>query len=182
MQKTNEGWWFRSGRRRRFHGVSSSASITPITSTTTTTTPNAKLIHDVKQAGRLLREGALVAFPTETVYGLGADALNTTAVTRVFTVKGRPATDPLIVHIHDPRAIDQLVSLPGGKPQEELISRLTQAFWPGPMTLVLPASTIIPPAITAGTGWVGIRCPNHPLALRLLLEAGVPVAAPSANR
>jgi len=152
------------------------------TSTTSKTTIKAKVINDLKHAGQLLRDGALVAFPTETVYGLGANALNATAVSRVFTVKGRPSTDPLIVHVHEPKAMAPLVSLTGGKQQEEIISRLAKAFWPGPMTLVLPASTAIPPAITAGSGWVGIRCPNHSLALQLLQESKVPVAAPSANR
>lgn len=123
-----------------------------------------------------------MAFPTETVYGLGAHALDPQAVARVFTVKGRPPSDPLIVHIAHDKALAELVSLPGGQDQAALLARLAHAFWPGPLTLVLPASPLIPSAITAGTGWVGVRCPRHPLALQLLREAQIPVAAPSANR
>jgi L-threonylcarbamoyladenylate synthase len=118
----------------------------------------------------------VVAFPTETVYGLGADARNDAAVARIFEIKGRPRFDPLIVHVADPAmAADVAAGLPAAA--EELIRR----FWPGPLTLVLPKRPEVSDLVTAGLPTVGVRMPRHPLALELIRRAGVPVAAPSAN-
>jgi len=118
----------------------------------------------------------LVAFPTETVYGLGANALDPRAVARIYEVKGRPSFDPLIVHVASREDVHRLVeSLP---PEAEA---LMSEFWPGPLTLVLPKSDAVPPITTAGLPTVAVRMPSHPVALRLISLAGVPVAAPSAN-
>ncbi|MDO7906508.1 L-threonylcarbamoyladenylate synthase [Paenibacillus sp. JX-17] len=134
--------------------------------------------RDLKEAAALLQSGKTVAFPTETVYGLGGDARRSDAVESIFTAKGRPADNPLIVHIADRRQLDELVS--GVKPVE---AALMDAFWPGPLTLVLPVRPgVLSPRVTAGLDTVGIRMPDHPVALRLLAVSGCPVAAPSANR
>jgi len=128
-------------------------------------------------AAAVLLNGGLVAFPTETVYGLGANALDPRAVSRIFEAKGRPADNPLIVHVAAPEDTRALVagSLPGAA------ERLMEAFWPGPLTLVLPAAAWVPPQVTAGLSTVALRMPGHPVALALIRAAGVPVAAPSAN-
>ena len=132
------------------------------------------------EAGRALAAGELVAFPTETVFGLGANAFNVAAVCRIFEVKGRPRTDPLIVHVPTVDAAERLVRLqPRGL---ALMRKLAASFWPGPLTLVAPAGADIPDEITSGTGFVGLRIPAHEQARSLLSAAGVPVAAPSANR
>lgn len=129
------------------------------------------------EAGALLKAGQLVVFPTETVYGLGADALNEDACKQIFEAKGRPQDNPLIVHIHDRVQLDLLtVSLPPGA------DALMQEFWPGPLTLVLPKSSSVGSVVTAGLDTVGIRMPHHPVAREVLRCAGTPVAAPSANR
>jgi L-threonylcarbamoyladenylate synthase len=135
----------------------------------------------IKQAAELLKNGELVAFPTETVYGLGANALNVNAVLNIFKAKGRPLTDPLIVHIANPEAAKELIEI--SSPEEEkAYQALTDSFWPGPLTIIMKASPLIPPPVTANTGFVGIRCPNHKLARLLIEQSTVPVAAPSANR
>jgi L-threonylcarbamoyladenylate synthase len=131
---------------------------------------------DIEQAAKILREGGTVAFPTETVYGLGANALDPAAVAKIFAAKARPAWDPLIVHVSDRAMLDQLAVV---TPQAE---KLIQAFWPGPLTLLLQRTKQVPDAITAGRPLVGVRMPSHPLALALIRAAGVPIAAPSANR
>jgi tRNA threonylcarbamoyl adenosine modification protein (Sua5/YciO/YrdC/YwlC family) len=134
----------------------------------------------LNQAAKLLREGQLLAFPTETVYGLGADATNVEAVLNIFKAKGRPLTDPLIVHVAKSSDAESLIEL-----QEEenvVFQTLGSAFWPGPLTQIVKASRRIPGPVTANTGFVGIRCPKHRLAQALLERAQVPVAAPSANR
>jgi L-threonylcarbamoyladenylate synthase len=131
----------------------------------------------IARAAALLREGKLVAFPTETVYGLGADATNPDAVATIFTAKERPASDPLIVHIAD---LERLASVVSETPP--LALQLAQRFWPGPLTLVLPRATTIPLNVTAGGPTVGVRMPSSVVAQKLLRAAGVPVAAPSANR
>jgi tRNA threonylcarbamoyl adenosine modification protein (Sua5/YciO/YrdC/YwlC family) len=131
-------------------------------------------------AGAMLRAGRCVGFPTETVYGLGANALSEAAVLNIFAFKGRPLTDPLIVHVPDAAAAGALVLLP--PPARRVFDALAAAFWPGPLTLVARAVPEIPLKVTAGTGFVGVRVPHHPLAQALLRAAGVPVAAPSANR
>lgn len=128
------------------------------------------------EAARLLRQGELVAFPTETVYGLGANALDGAACAKIFDVKGRPQDNPLIVHVADRKAAQGLTSA-----WPEAAERCARAFWPGPLTLVLPKGPVIPDEVTAGLDTVGIRLPSHPVALALLKKAGIPVAAPSAN-
>jgi len=131
--------------------------------------------ENLAAAAALLRAGGLVAFPTETVYGLGANALDAAAVAKIFAAKGRPATNPVIVHIaSDPERFAAHWSA-----QAEA---LAQAHWPGPLTLVVEKTHDIPDIVTAGGPTVGLRIPNHPVALALLRKAGVPVAAPSANR
>lgn len=131
----------------------------------------------IAEAGRLLRAGRLVAFPTETVYGLGADGLNPEAVARIYAAKGRPATNPLILHVPDTEAARALVA--DWPPEAEALAR---RFWPGPLTLVLPAAPGVPELVRAGNPTVALRCPAHPVALALLRAADRPLAAPSANR
>ncbi|SNS83855.1 translation factor SUA5 [Granulicella rosea] len=132
----------------------------------------------IARAAELLRGGGTVAFPTETVYGLGANALDRVAVAKIFAAKQRPGWDPLIVHVADAAMLARVV-------QGELPFRareLMEAFWPGPLTLLLPRSAAVPDAVTAGRPLVGVRMPAHPVALELIRRAGVPIAAPSANR
>ncbi|HEY7418196.1 MAG TPA: L-threonylcarbamoyladenylate synthase, partial [Ktedonobacteraceae bacterium] len=131
----------------------------------------------IERAASLLRAGELVIFPTETVYGLGADALQSSAVERIFAAKGRPYSDPLIAHIADMAALDQLVT---ELPDEAYA--LARVFWPGPLTLILPASTHVPKMVTAGLSTVAVRMPSHPVAQALIRAARTPIAAPSANR
>jgi L-threonylcarbamoyladenylate synthase len=131
----------------------------------------------LRDAAARLRAGELVAFPTETVYGLGAHALDADAVARIFAAKGRPAWNPVIVHVADADAARPLVAEWPARAQ-----RLADACWPGPLTLVLRKHPVVPDVVTAGTDTVAVRVPAHPVALALLREAGVPVAAPSANR
>lgn len=135
--------------------------------------PDADLLA---QAASVLRTGGLVAFPTETVYGLGANALDGAAVGRIFAAKGRPSDNPLIVHIADRAAVEQVASVIPPK-----AARLMKRFWPGPLTLVLPKTDGVPDAVTAGLETVAVRMPDHPVAIALIAAAGVPVAAPSAN-
>lgn len=124
-----------------------------------------------------LRGGGLVAFPTETVYGLGADAFNADAVRRVFEVKGRPSQNPLIVHVSGP---DMAAAVVARWPREA--ARLAEAFWPGPLSLILPAAPRVPPEVTAGATTVAVRAPAHPLTLALIEAFGSPLVGPSANR
>jgi L-threonylcarbamoyladenylate synthase len=130
----------------------------------------------VKEAGKIIGEGGLVAFPTETVYGLGANALNEEAVKKIFVAKGRPQDNPLIVHIADFQSIKPLVTdIP------EIAKKLAKRFWPGPMTIILKKSELIPDATSAGLDSVGIRIPSNIISRELIKAAGVPIAAPSAN-
>lgn len=129
----------------------------------------------IAEAARLIRAGALVAFPTETVYGLGADALNPAAVAGIFQAKGRPGDNPLIVHVASPEAAEPLCHV------DARARALMDAFWPGPLTLLLPKKPVIPAVTNAGLPSVAVRMPAHPAALALLAACGVPVAAPSAN-
>ena len=131
----------------------------------------------VEYAAALIRAGRLVAFPTETVYGLGANALDAEAVARIFAAKRRPRSSPLIVHVD---SIAMARSLAAAWPESAEI--LARRYWPGPLTLVLPKQPSIPDIVTAGLPTVGLRMPAHPLALDLIRAAGVPIAAPSANR
>jgi L-threonylcarbamoyladenylate synthase len=132
---------------------------------------------DIESAVRVLRAGGLVAFATETVYGLGADATNAKAIAKIFAAKGRPSTNPLIVHIADASVARRYATT-----WPEAAAKLAETFWPGPLTLVLPKSAEIVQAVTAGRGTVGLRVPDHPLALELLQAFDRPVAAPSANK
>ena len=131
----------------------------------------------IREAADVLAAGGLVAFPTETVYGLGADALNAGAVDRVFEAKGRPADNPTIVHVSDPSALDDIVTVVSPTARM-LITRL----WPGPLTLVLPSAPSVPAVTRGGLPTVAVRMPSHPVALALIEAAARPVAAPSANR
>jgi L-threonylcarbamoyladenylate synthase len=132
------------------------------------------------RAAQILRSGGLVAFPTETVYGLGANALDPAAVARIFAAKQRPSWDPVIVHIAGAVAGNSmLASLVTEIPENA--RRLMAAFWPGPLTLLLPRSSAVPDAVTAGRPLVGVRMPSHSVAFELIRRTGVPVAAPSAN-
>ncbi|GAX89591.1 L-threonylcarbamoyladenylate synthase [Effusibacillus lacus] len=131
----------------------------------------------IEQAAALLRQGELVAFPTETVYGLGAHALDPLAVDKIFAAKGRPSDNPLIVHIAHR---DQLAGLAESLPP--VAEQLMEVFWPGPLTLILPRRAGVPDRVTAGLSTVAVRMPDHPVALALLEQTGVPIAAPSANR
>jgi L-threonylcarbamoyladenylate synthase len=133
-------------------------------------------LENIRYAAQVLTKGGLVSFPTETVYGLGANALNTAAVKNIFLAKGRPSDNPLIVHISSKQQINELVSeLPAAA------SILMDTFWPGPLTIVLKKSDIVPHEVTGGLDTVAIRMPSHPVALALIRESGVPVVAPSSN-
>jgi L-threonylcarbamoyladenylate synthase len=132
--------------------------------------------ESIDQAASIVRGGGLVIFPTETVYGLGANAWNEGAVAKIFAAKGRPQDNPLIAHIAE---MDDLGTLVSSIP--ESAKRLAERFWPGPLTMVLPTSGGVPDAVTAGLDTVAVRMPSHPVARALILAAGVPIAAPSAN-
>jgi L-threonylcarbamoyladenylate synthase len=131
----------------------------------------------IEEAARIIRNGGLVGMPTETVYGLAANALDAKAVAKIFEAKGRPQDNPLIVHISAFEQIRRLV-----KSVPESAEKLAKAYWPGPMTMVLEKSDLIPDIVSAGLPTVGIRFPSHPVAQALITAAGVPIAAPSANR
>ena len=128
------------------------------------------------EAAEILRAGGLVAFPTETVYGLGANALNEEAAKKIYAAKGRPSDNPLIAHISKPEELAPLV-----KEVPEAGKKLMEAYWPGPLTMIFPKSDIVPYGTTGGLDTVAIRMPDHPVALELIRRSGVPIAAPSAN-
>lgn len=130
----------------------------------------------IQEGARLIREGQLVALPTETVYGLGANAMDAQACKEIFQVKGRPQDNPLIVHVANLDMVKSLVER--WSPEAELCA---EKFWPGPLTLVLEKTAFVPDVVSGGLGTVAVRMPRHPVALRLIEEAGVPIAAPSAN-
>lgn len=132
--------------------------------------------QSLELGAELIKAGQVVGFPTETVYGLGADALNSEAVHAIFAAKCRPADNPLIVHIADWSEIEPLCHV------NEMARRLADAFWPGPLTMILPRKDIIPDVVTAGLDSVAIRMPSHPIARQLISLSGCPIAAPSANR
>ncbi|MDD3516381.1 MAG: L-threonylcarbamoyladenylate synthase [Synergistaceae bacterium] len=134
--------------------------------------PDPKVIGE---AAELLRGGRLVAFPTETVYGLGANGLDPAAAAKIYAAKGRPSDNPLILHFSSPGDAESAVIV------NERARRLMDLFWPGPLTLVLPSRGTVPPEVTAGLDTVAVRMPSHPVALALIAAAGLPVAAPSAN-
>ncbi|MBQ2729523.1 MAG: threonylcarbamoyl-AMP synthase [Clostridia bacterium] len=128
-----------------------------------------------ERAGKIIREGGLVAFPTETVYGLGGNAYEPQAAERIFAAKGRPSDNPLIVHIEKPEDAEAFAYT------NEVYYRLAEHFMPGPLTVILPKKDIIPTSVTGGLSTVAVRCPSHPAARKLIGAAGVPIAAPSAN-
>lgn len=131
----------------------------------------------IKNAAKYIKEGKLVAFPTETVYGLGANALNPMAVAKIFEAKQRPSFDPLIVHIANIDDLERLIF-----ESDERVYKLAEKFWPGSLTLVLPKSEIVPDIVTSGLPTVGIRIPDNEIALQLIKISGCPIAAPSANK
>jgi L-threonylcarbamoyladenylate synthase len=133
-------------------------------------------VAGVARGAEILKAGGLVAFPTETVYGLGANALDGAAVASIFAAKERPGWDPVIVHVADRAMVDRVAVV------SVAAERLMEAFWPGPLTLLLPRTASVPDNVTAGRELVGVRMPAHPLALELIRMAGTPIAAPSANR
>ncbi|MGE4282146.1 MAG: L-threonylcarbamoyladenylate synthase [Clostridia bacterium] len=130
----------------------------------------------IEYAAKVLRDNGTVAFPTETVYGLGANALNEQAIHKIFKAKGRPADNPLIIHIASLEEIYRLI-----QGTSSSLDKLAEAFWPGPLTIVMKKSIIVPQMITAGLDTVAVRFPAHPLACSLIEAAGIPIAAPSAN-
>ena len=134
-----------------------------------------KEIEDkISAAAKILREGGLVALPTETVYGLGADGTNPDAVRRIFEVKGRPQDNPLILHVTGAQWLPRYcVDIP------PVAYTLTRKFWPGPLTLILKRQSTVPNETTAGLNTVGVRCPNHPVTLAIIREAGLAIAAPA---
>jgi L-threonylcarbamoyladenylate synthase len=136
--------------------------------------------HGLQRAAELLRDGGTVAFPTETVYGLGANALDAAAVAKIFQAKQRPGWDPVIVHVCDRKMLYRVAGISPAIASK--VEALMSAFWPGPLTLLLPRTAAVPDSVTAGRPLVGVRMPGHPIALSLIQAAGVPVAAPSANR
>ncbi len=130
----------------------------------------------MEEASEILKKGGMVAFPTETVYGLGADALDEEASAKIYRAKGRPSDNPLIVHIADMNQIDRLV-----KKIPDKAKKLMERFWPGPITVILEKSDLVPKGTTGGLDTVAIRMPSHPIALELIRTSGIPIAAPSAN-
>ncbi|WP_223879940.1 L-threonylcarbamoyladenylate synthase [Paenibacillus spiritus] len=173
-RRTERGWKAMNERLREPHTVcwkleDPESALAPV---------SASDRQALAEAAELLRRGETVAFPTETVYGLGANAQSTEAVQRIFAAKGRPSDNPLIVHIADRSALEGLVT-----EVPPAAAALMDAYWPGPLTVVLPLrGGAVSPRVSAGLDTVGIRMPDHPVALALLTAAGCPVAAPSANR
>lgn len=135
------------------------------------------ILNKIKVAAKYIQEGKLVAFPTETVYGLGANALNPFAVAKIFELKERPSFDPLIIHISNIQQLEILILN-----TDERIYKLAENFWPGPLTIVLPKSKIVPDIVTSGLSTVGIRMPDNDIALELICKSECPIAAPSANK
>lgn len=134
----------------------------------------------IEEAAAIIRAGGLVVFPTETVYGLGGDGLNARAAEKIYAAKGRPSDNPLIIHVAEPAdTFHYTITTPESR---ALFDRLAEAFMPGPLTVILPKAPVVPLSTTGGLGTVAVRCPSHPIAHALIQAAGVPIAAPSANR
>ena len=132
--------------------------------------------ENIRFAGRVIAQGGLVAFPTETVFGLGADALNEEAVRNVYKAKGRPSDNPMIVHVAEAQQLQQLTDQ-----DMTLLEPLAKAFWPGPLTIVVQKKSLVPDVTTGGLGTVAVRNPDNDIARELIMAAGTPIAAPSAN-
>lgn len=130
----------------------------------------------IQQAAQILKSGGLVAFPTETVYGLGANGLDAQACKKIYEAKGRPSDNPLILHIADLDTLSEIV-----REIPDTAKKLMDAFWPGPLTMIFPKADIVPDAVTGGLDTVAVRFPSHPVAMALIQAAGLPIAAPSAN-
>ncbi|MHA2339529.1 MAG: L-threonylcarbamoyladenylate synthase, partial [Candidatus Hodarchaeales archaeon] len=137
----------------------------------------------LEQTSKILQNGEVIAFPTETVYGLGANAFNKNAVDKIFEIKGRPSDNPMIVHLHSKNLLSSVVDMQEIKKLNltATLDRLTKAFWPGPLTIILPKNKNLPNNVTANLNTVGVRIPSHPIALDLLKKCNLPIAAPSAN-
>jgi L-threonylcarbamoyladenylate synthase len=133
--------------------------------------------QNIAKAAQIIKDGGIVAFPTETVYGLGADVFNTKAIEKIFNIKERPFFDPLIVHISEIKQLELLV-----KKVDERVLKLAEKFWPGPLTIVTEKNKNVPDLVTANLPTVAVRMPNHRAALQLIQQAGTPIAAPSANK
>lgn len=133
--------------------------------------------ESISEAAEIIKQGGLVAFPTETVYGLGANGLDQIAVAKIFEAKKRPSFNPLILHISDKSSLKKYSDIRNDK-----VEKLINKFWPGPLTLVVPKTNLVPEIVTAGNPTVAIRMPNHPVALQLIRECNIPIAAPSANQ
>lgn len=131
---------------------------------------------NIKRAVKIIKDGGLVAFPTETVYGLGANGLDSIAVSKIFEAKQRPSFNPLILHVNSMEMFHKIADVKNKK-----LDQLIEKFWPGPLTIVVPKRKIVPDIVTAGNETVAIRMPDHPVALELIKDSGVPIAAPSAN-
>ena len=131
--------------------------------------------NHIKDAAEIIRNGGLVAFPTETVYGLGGDATDKSAAAKIYAAKGRPSDNPLIIHVFSPEDAERFAYT------NELYYKLAKAFMPGPLTIILPKRDIIPAEVTGGLDTVAVRCPSHPIAQALIKESGTAIAAPSAN-
>ncbi len=144
--------------------------------TVTVRESDANFSEKLKELGKILREGGLVAFPTETVYGLGGNALSAESARKIYAAKGRPSDNPLIVHVASADDVPRLVTR-----VTPLEKKLMEIFWPGPLTIVFPKKEIIPDATSGGLSTVAVRCPAHPATRALIREAGVPIAGPSAN-
>jgi L-threonylcarbamoyladenylate synthase len=144
---------------------------------TLTLSPHSPDPNLIRQASEIILRRGLVAFPTETVYGLGANALDEEAIAKIFIAKGRPSNDPLIVHV---ASVDDISRVASENPP--IVKKLADAFWPGPLTLILPKQAHVPDSVTSGLNTVAVRVPSHPIALALIRASGVPIAAPSANR
>ncbi|MEM4332164.1 MAG: L-threonylcarbamoyladenylate synthase [Candidatus Micrarchaeia archaeon] len=134
---------------------------------------------EIRKAAKIIRDGGLVAFPTETVYGLGANALDERATKKIFEAKGRPSDNPLIIHIASKRQLHKIARIPENR--KEIVRVLINKFWPGPLTLILPKRKTVPKTVTGGLNTVAVRMPKNKIALELIKKAGVPIAAPSAN-
>lgn len=131
---------------------------------------------EINEAAAIIRTGGLLGIPTETVYGLGADALNPKAVEHIYEAKGRPSDNPLIIHVPDESWLERYC-----EQVPPMAYQLAEAFWPGPLTMILPRKAVVPDRTTGGLNTVGVRCPDHPVTLAIIQAAGVPIAAPSAN-